>query len=265
MKRFSNLFSLSKRQLFVISIVVLTTGLFISEFLNGLVLLGFSFLLSLATAALFFLAARRDLNVKFSYPVFILPFFFTLSFALFYPLLPARILTRVGLISIYIFGLYSLFLTQNIFIVSAVRTINLLRSARIVSFVLTIIVLFVISNVIFSQRMPIYISSFIIFGVVYLLNLQSLWTYSLAKDFGKVMSPISLLISFSIAELSFALSVWPVNAAVYSIFLTGIFYAYSGLAHAWIERRLFRNVLWEYVWVGFLAVLILVFFSRWGS
>lgn len=265
MKRFPSLFSFTKRQLFVLSIIVLTLGLIISEFLTGFILIGFSILLSTATAGLFFLAARRDLNVRFSYPVFILPFFFTLSFVLFYPLLPARILTRVGLSVIYAFGLYSLFLTQNIFIVSAVRTINLLRSARIVSFVLTIIVLFVIVNVIFSQRVPIYISGVLIFGVVYLLNLQSLWTYSLAKDFSKQMSPISLLISFSIAELSFVLSVWPVNAAIYAIFITGIFYAYSGLAHAWIERRLFRNVLWEYVWVGFLAVLILVFFSRWGS
>lgn len=257
-------FILSKRQLFVLSVVVLTAGLFLSEFVSGVYLFLFSFFLSFATAALFYLAAREGFNVKFSYPVFILPFLYTLSFTLFYPLLPARILTRVAVTTIYAFGLYSLFLTQNIFTVSAVRTINLLRSARIVSFVITIVVLFVIANVIFAQRMPLYLEVLSIFGVVFALNLQSLWTYSLAKDFARQMLPIAALISFSIAELALALSVWPINAAIFSIFITGMFYAYSGLAHAWIEKRLFRNVLWEYVWVGFLAVLILIFFASWG-
>lgn len=257
-------FLLSKRQLFVLGVLVLTAGLFLSEFVAGIYLFLFALFLSFATAGIFYLAAREGFNVKFSYPVFILPFLYTLSFTLFYPLLPARILTRVAVTTIYAFGLYSLFLTQNIFTVSAVRTINLLRSARIVSFVITIIVLFVISNVIFAQRLPLFLEVVSVFGVVFLLNLQSLWTYSLAKDFAKEMLPISALISFCVAELSIVLSIWPINAAVFSIFITGIFYAYSGLAHAWIEKRLFRNVLWEYVWVGFLAVLILIFFASWG-
>jgi hypothetical protein len=65
-------------------------------------------------------------------------------------------------------------------------------------------------------------------------------------------------------ELSIVLNMWPINASIYAIFITGIFYAYSGLCHAWLEKRLFRGILWEYVWVGFLSVIILIFFSRWG-
>jgi len=264
MNRIGKLLLFSKRQLFVLGVVVLSALLFASEFISGSYLLIASIALSFLTSLLFYFATREDLSMRFSFPVFILPFFYTLSFTLFYPLIPARLLTRVLTTSIYAFGLYSLFLTQNIFAVSAVRTINLLRSARIVSFVLTIVVVFLITNIIFSQRLPVYISSLIILFVTFLLNFQSLWTYSLSREGLSDRFKLSFLISGSIAELSLVLSIWPINAAIYSIFLTGIFYAYCGLTHAWVEKRLFKNVFWEYVWVGFLAVLILIFFSKWG-
>lgn len=255
---------MSKRQMFVLSVLVLSSGIFLSEFLSGTILLIVALILSIAASLLFYIATRDDISVSFSYPIFILPFFYTLAFALFYPLLPARMLTRLIMTGFYAFGLYSLFLTQNIFIVSTIRTINLLRSARIVSFVLTIIVLFLITNVIFSERLPFYLSSLFIFIVSFLLVFQSFWTYTLSRAEVAGIMGMSLLVSFAIAELSLVLNIWPINASIYSIFVTGIFYAYSGLIHAWIEKRLFRNVLWEYVWVGFLAVLILIFFSKWG-
>lgn len=264
MNKIFDLIFLSKRQLFVLSVLFLAAGIFISEFISGPYLLLSSLILSFIASLLFFVATREDLSVRFSYPVLILPFFYTLSFSLFYPLIPARLITRVIITSIYAFGLYSLFLTQNIFVVSAIRTINLLRSARIISFLLTIIVLFLLTNVVFSQRFPFYVSSLLIFFTSFFLSFQSLWTYSLNGEFVYETRMYSLLIAFSCAELSLVLNMWPINAAIYSIFITGIFYAYSGLAHAWIEKRLFRGVLWEYVWVGFLAILILIFFSKWG-
>ncbi|HVZ11969.1 MAG TPA: hypothetical protein VG965_02975 [Patescibacteria group bacterium] len=265
MDKILSLLSLSKRQQFVLSVFALSVGIFASQFTSGILLYAISFVLSLTSSILFFAATRSDLSVKVSYPIFILPFFYTLSFALFYPLIPARFLTHIITTSIYAFGLYSLLLTQNIFAVSTIRTINLLRSARIVSFVLTIIVLFLISNVIFSQRMPIYVASPLIFIVSFLLIFQSMWTYVLKRDFASDILALSLLIGFATSQLSLILSIWPINPAIYSIFITGMFYAYSGLCHAWVEKRLFRNVLWEYVWVGLLAILILILFSRWGS
>ena len=212
-----------------------------------------------------FISIKDDIKDTFHYPIFILPFFFTLSFVLFYPLLPARLLTRLITTFFYAFGLYSLFLTQNIFAISVLRTINLMRSARIVSFVLTIIALFFLCNVIFSLRLPVYILPFIIFIISILLNFQTLWIYSLDKKFIPEALFLSGLISVAIAQLSIVLNLWPINAAIYSIFITGIFYAYSGLTHAWVEKRLFKGVLWEYIWVGFLAVIILMFFTKWGS
>lgn len=245
-------------------VFLMSIGVLISTYLSGINLLIASIFLSFLGAIFLYLALRPDIRGTFYYPILILPFFFTISFSLFYSLIPARLLTRIALISLYSFGLYSLFLTQNIFAVSAIRTINLLRSARIVSFVLTIIVLFLLTNIIFSLRLPFFITPIIISILTFLLIFQSLWVYSLSKLFIRESLMLSLLVSLALGQLAFILNLWPVNAAIYSIFITGIFYAYSGLAHAWVEKRLFRGILWEYVWVGFLAILILVFFSNWG-
>ncbi len=264
MKKIFKLFSLSKRQKFVTAVLILSFGIFVSEFSTGLYLVAYAVVLSLLTIVFLYFALREDISDTFFYPIFILPSLFTLSFILFYPLVPARFLTRIFITSVYAFGLYSLFLTQNIFAVSAIRTINLMRSARIVSFVLTIIVLFLLSNVVFSIRLPFYVSFLIVFLVTFFLSFQSLWSYNTSKVAASHISGLSLLISLALAELSLALAMWPINASIYAIFITGIFYSYSGLCHAWAEKRLFKGVLWEYLWVGFLAILILIFFSRWG-
>lgn len=264
MNKVLRFFSLSKRQKFVISILLLSLGIFISEFSSGFVLIIWAVVLSLLTIFFLYISLREDIKNTFFYPIFFLPTLYTASFVLFYPLLPERLITRVAVVSIYALGLYSLFLTQNIFAVSAIRTINLMRSARIVSFVITIIVFFLLSNISFFLRLPFFVSPILVFLIVFLLNFQSLWTYVQSSESIKPTFILSALISLCVTQLAIILNMWPINAAIYSIFLTGIFYAYSGLAHAWIEKRLFRGVLWEYVWVGFLAVLILVVFSKWG-
>jgi hypothetical protein len=257
-------FSLSKRQKFVLSVIFLASGIFISEFFSGVTLAVFAVILGLLSIVFLYFILRSDIRGTFSYPIFILPFLFTVSFVLFYLLVPPRLISRLIITGVYAIGLYSLYLTQNIFAVSAIRTITLMRSARIVSFVLTIIVLFLLSNIIFSLRLPIYLSPVVIFVTVYLLSFQSLWSYNLNREAIAETSILSAFISVALVELSIVLNMWPINASIYSIFITGIFYAYSGLCHAWVEKRLFKGILWEYVWVGFLSVIILIFFSKWG-
>lgn len=255
---------MNKRQKFILGVFVLTLGIFVSEYLTGANLAIFALFLSILSAVILYVSLASDIKNTFFYPILVLPFFFTLSFCLFYQLIPARLLTRIALTSLYAFGMYSLFLTENIFAVSAIRTITLLRSARIVSFVITIIVFFLLTNIIFSLRLHPLLSPIAIFAISFLLNFQSLWIYSLSKEFLRQDALLSVLIALCLGELSLVLNMWPVDASIYSIFLTGIFYPYSGLAHVWVEKRLFRGILWEYVWVGFLAVLILIFFSNWG-
>ncbi len=261
------LLRLSKRGKFVVSVLLLSAALFFSEFTTGIVVVSLGFVLSIVTVLFLYLILKDDISKKSHFlPILILPFFFTLSFSLFYSLIPARLLTRVILTGVYAFGAYSLFLTENIFAISSLRTINLLRSARIVSFVITIFVLFFLFNIIFSLRLPLYVTPFFVSIISFLMSAQFLWSYSENRESGgREVYVFSLGIALMMGQLAFVLSLWPVTAAIYAIFLTGIFYTYSGLSNAWLERRLFKGILWEYIWVGVLSILFLLIFSRWGA
>lgn len=258
------LVQLNKRQKFVIAVLLLSGGVLMSEYFSGIKLLLASTGIAVATDLLLLFILRKDIKGTFVAPTLVLPFFYTLAFPFFYTLVPTRLLSRLIITVIYAFGLYSLFLTQNIFAVSGIRTINLLRSARIVAFVITLLVFYFLVNFIFSLRLPVLLTPLIILPLSFLMNIQSLWTYSLDTTQVKAIALFSAAIAISILQLSYVLVLWPVNASVYSLFLTGIFYTYSGLCHAWLERRLFKGILWEYIWVGFISVLFLVIFSKWG-
>lgn len=248
----------------MISVILLSLGVFLSEYLTGVRLMVASLILAVMTVVLLLFILRKDVKGTFFAPILVLPFFYTLAFPFFYALVPERLISRIIIAFLYAFGLYSLFLTQNIFAVSGIRTINLLRSARIVAFVITLLVFYFLVNFIFSLRLPVLLTPIVIFPVSFLMNIQSLWTYTLDTSQIKTIGLFSLIISVCILQLSYVLILWPVNASIYSLFLTGIFYTYSGLCHAWLERRLFKGILWEYVWVGFISVLFLVIFSKWG-
>lgn len=262
--KFIKLLQLNKRQKFVLAVILLSSGVFIAEYFTDVKLLFVSLFLAIMTDFLLYFILRKDIKGTFLLPILILPFFYTLAFPFFYTLVPTRLISRLVMTVLYSFGLYSLFLTQNIFAVSNIRTINLLRSARIVAFVITLLVFYFLVNFIFSLRLPILLTPLVILPVSFFLNIQSLWTYSLDVAQLKTVALFSVFIAFCILQLSYVLIIWPVNASVYSLFLTGIFYTYSGLCHAWLDRRLFKGILWEYVWVGFISVLFLVIFSKWG-
>jgi len=259
-KKFS--LRLDKRQKFITSVIVLSIGLFIAEYLFTKYGFYVSFFLAALTDILFAWSLRNDIKNNFFPQIFILPFLYSLSFGLFYFLAPSRLITRVILTSVYAVGLYSLFLSENIFTVASIRTIALLNSARIVSFVITLINFFFFTNIIFSLHASIFLTSLLFFIMSFSFIFYSIWTYTLEKNFLKDIVWVST-ISFSIFEVAVILWFWPTTPTVLALFLTGAFYILVGLSHVWLEKRLFRGVLWEYVWVAIFSFFILIWFTRW--
>ena len=86
-----------------------------------------------------------------------------------------------GLI-LFLLGIYSVFLSQNIFIVSGVRTIALLSSARTVSFVITLLSYFFLTNVIFSLHLNLATTTILLAISSFPLIIQSIWNYTLDKN-----------------------------------------------------------------------------------
>lgn len=257
-------FSLDKRKKFVVAVTILSGVLFVSQFQFGASGIVFPVLLSVLTNIFLWWAIKDDLKENFTLNVFILPFMYSLAFGLFYFLVPARLLSRFILTGLYAFGLYSLFLSQNIFVVGSIRTIALMSGARIVSFVVTLVSFFFLSNIVLTLHLFVVPLIAIMFIYTYLLSYQSIWTYTLQK----VAQPLwlwVLALTLCIVQAAVVLWFWPSNPTVIALFLTGLFYTVVGLSHVWFERRLFRGVLWEYVWVSVVVFFVLLLFTTWGS
>jgi hypothetical protein len=252
-------FSINKRQKFVVAVLILTTGLIYTEFQFGRLGIFISLFLAVLTDVFLFWALYQDIKDKFVFEIFILPFFYSLSFGLFCFLTP-NFVYRIVLAIVYAFGMYSLYLSQNIFIVSSTRTIALLSGARIVSSVVTLVSFFLLTNVVFTLHLVIFPILLLILIYTYLLFYQSLWTYSLQKVTQPLVVWVSVL-TLCIIELVSILWFWPTKSPIISLFITGFFYIVTGLSHIWFEKRFFKGILWEYAWVGFVVIFILIVFS----
>lgn len=260
--RLTNL-SITKREKFVISVLILSFGLFFSESLLGRSGLFVLFFLSLLTDVFLLWSLGEDMKKKL-FPILLLPFLFSLSFGLFYFLVPARFITRLIITTIYAIGLYSLFLSQNIFVISSFRTIALLSSARIVSFILAVVSYFFLANIAFSFHLEILPLAFVVLFFSFLLIFHSLWIYANDMSINN-LSLWSLALSLCLFEISFILWFWPSDPTVMALFFTGYFYTIVGLSHVWFDKRLFRNVLWEYIWVAVIVLFVLISFTTWGA
>lgn len=255
-------FSFSKRQRFILAVVVLTLGLFATQHLFGKSGVFLSLFLSVFTVFLFWLANYEDIKHNNSVYLFVLPFFYSLAFGLFYFLVPARFLSRLVMSSLYAVGLYSLFLSENIFTVASMRTIALLSSARTVSFIITLVSYFFLTNVVFSIELSALSKAVFVFSYTFFLIAQSLWSYTL-EPFQKMHFIWIFVLSLCFFELAIILWFWPSEPIFIALFLTGFFYLFVGLSHVWFDRRLFRSVLWEYIWVAVIVLCILFLFTSW--
>ncbi len=175
--------NVDKRQRFVVGVIFLSLTLFVSEFFLGKSGVFMVFLLSFLADLFLFFALYEDLRENFYPQIFILPFLYSLAFGLFYLLIPARLLTRIVMASFYGVGLYSLFLSINIFSVSSVRTIALLSSARTVSLAIILLSYFFLANVVFSLHTNILFTDFLIILFTFPLVLGSIWVYTLERSF----------------------------------------------------------------------------------
>jgi len=253
----------SKRQRFILGVVILSLGLFLSEYILGKSAISVVFILALLTVGFLFITLREDLKDNFSPQVFILPFFYSLAVGLFYLLVPARMVTRIGITTLYALGLYSLYLSENIFTVSSIRTIALLSGARTVSLVLALLSFFFLSNVVFSFHINIFLTLLLIFVYSFLIVLQSIWTYTLEKN---PLSEIFWVLSLTFCLVEVAIFLWfrQGSPTVLALFLTAIFYVLIGLTQAWFEKRLFRGVILEYFWVTVVSFILLILFTNFG-
>jgi len=259
------MFKLSKRKKFIITTVILAFGLLAIQ-LTGITwryqAIG---ILSVLTYLLTAWSLSEGINRVEWFTVLILPVLFTAGVGLFYFLTPTSWLTRIPVIILYAGGIYSLLLTENIFSVAAIRTIQLLRSAHAVSFLLTLVTGFFLYNVVLSFRQDFWINFLIVVVLSLPLVLQGLWCIEL--DATKISRKIwfySLGISLGLGEIALVFAFWPVTVVVGSLSLITGLYITLGLAQHYLTERLFKRTVVEYLAVGIAVLIVVLATTRWG-
>lgn len=256
---------LSKRKRFIITSVILSLGFI------GVQLLGnqYKFLaigaLAALTVLLFAWSLKEGLGKNMTLLSLVLPALFTLGIGLFWFLLPSSVFAILPLLIIYGLGIFALVSSQNIFVVAAVtKSIPLLRTARGISFILTLFTSFLIFDAIISLREHVLITA-VLTGVLSVpIFWQGLWQIPLTVKFSKETLTLPLIYSLIIFELTVSLYFWPVTVVVGSLFLTVAVYILLGLGQSQLEARLFAQTVREYL-LRAAAVLIGLFLgTRWG-
>lgn len=255
---------MSKRRRFVLTSILLSLGFVAIQFLNDQNRFWTIGALGILTVVLFAWSLWENLGRNMTLLTLVLPTMFTIGVGVFWFLLPSNIYTKIPIVLFYGIGMYVLSLTMNIYSVAAVRTIALLRAAKGVGFVLSLVTAFLVFDTLLSLRSELYVLAPLIFIISLPLYLQGLWTVTLDSKFSKSLLTLSAIFSLITAQIAIALYFWPVTVVVGSLFLTVTFYMLLGLGQAKLDDRLFPATVREYLVVGALVFMAVFFSTHWG-
>lgn len=255
---------MSKRQKFILTSIVLTLGLFSLQFVEEIYRYQAIGILTFASLLLSWWSLKEALSgIRFLTTV-ILPTLLTAGVSLFYFLLPSSWISQLPVIGLYAICFYALLLTENIFSVASIRTIQLLRAAHAVGFLLTLLTAFLLFDTIFSFRMESWINALAVFSVSFLVYLQGLWSVNLEEKLSRNVWLYALFLSIINMQFAFLISFMPASIAMASLFSTTMVYIQLGIVQVYFQERLFRRTIYEYLFVGF-VVLVIFLFTNLGS
>jgi len=269
---------MNKRTGFVVVSLVLAFCLWVVQFFNVDLRLTLVLVLTLVSYVLAAWVLFEDMKGIEWIMLLILPVMFTLGSGLFSYYLPTAIPNLAGVkfgietaiflagvvrflfFVIYGAGMYAILLTENIFSVASIRTIQLLRAARSVGFIFCLVVGLFFFHTFFCLRLPFYFMGLMVMAVSFVLSLSSLWSVELKMaGLGEVLIN-SLLISWLMAQTGAVMSFWPVEPLMGALILIAGFYCLLGLFQQRMANRMYMGGVAEYV-VFLLIVLITGFLT----
>ncbi len=254
---------ISKRQRFSASAIILSLGLLLLQWVPldyrylGILLLGF------ITYGISAFALLEDLKGIEWLTILILPTMYAVATSLFYFLLPEGFLSRLVIVSLFGVGMYTLFLTENIFSVAAARTIQLVRAAHAVGFLMTLLTLILLYNTLFSLHWPFYLNGVATFIVTLPAFIQGLWFIKLESTLDRNVIKMAVGMAYAISLLALGLSFVPVTVWVASLFLATAVYVGLGLLQHALNDRLFEQTMYEYIGVGAFVFIATLVVTQW--
>ena len=250
---------IEKRIRFVISAILLTICLFIStlNFFDKAII--FIPILTVVCYGLTYFAVLEGIEKIEWLTLFIIPVLLTIAFYLFYFLFPARWLTRLPFLIIYAISIYGVLLCSNIFNVGVEKNLQLYRAAFSINFFYHTFIAFLIFNLIFTLRQNFLINGFLVGGISLVLSVHLFWVIKLKEYIEKESLIYALFVVLILVQLTMVLSFMPLNSSIFALILTAFFYCLSGLTYSFIDQRLFKETIREYLIVlGFVFVIALL-------
>ena len=254
---------IEKRLRLAISVVLLTFLMLFSTFFYFDKALFFIFAFLLITYFLTYFSLIEKIEKISWLTLFLMPVLLTISFYLFYFLFPSRWLTRLPFLFAYGISIYAILLCSNIFNVGVEKSLQLYRAAFSINFFYQTLVSFLIFNIIFSLKEIFYINLILVGGVVYLLSFQLFWTIKLDKKPEREVFDFAFLTALILAEVSVLISFIPLPSTSVSLFLTGTFYSIAGIFYNYLDKKLFKETIREYVFVWIFIFLITLLSISW--
>lgn len=239
-------FALAATQLVPVSMRYQTVALF------GFLVLGFSLIALWDELA----------GIKFII-LLILPVYFSVAIALFYFLLPVRWLTRLPVIAGYGISIYLLFLTQNIYNIAAIRTIQLLRAAHAVGFLFTVVTAFLLLNVVFALRFDPWWIALASIIISFPLLLSAIWSFELEEFLSKRVFVFAIILSLAVGQIAWAISFWPVLPIIGALTVVSALYVFLGTTQFHFAQRLNKRTIYEYSLVAAVVFILVMLTTSW--
>jgi len=195
--------------------------------------------------------------------LFVIPLFFTISLYFFYFLFPVRWLTRFPFIILYGVSLYAILLTVNIFNVGVKTYLQLYRLVFSVNYFFQVLLFFLIINVILSLQLNFLINGISLLLLTAVMLLHLLWTVKLDLIIEKEIFYYCSIIGIIMAELAVWLSFIPMRAAISALLLSASYYSLAGLVYSYFNKRFFKEIIREYIFVIGFVILISFLSLRW--
>lgn len=252
-----------RREKFVISSILLSVGLWSLQ----LVSLEFRYLAVVVFTVVTYFVSGWSLSddlQKFEWATILpSPTLYAASVALFYFLLPEGFVSRLFTLALFGIGMYALFLTSNILSVAKGRTIQLVHAAHAVGLLFTLVTSLLVTNTIFSLRLPFYFNALLVAISHAPLIGMSIWSVNLEQRVSKEVLSLTGILTLIMVELAIVFSFFPLSVWNVALLLMAFLYIGLGLFHNYVRGVLFGNTLTEYSLVGAFTLVLFFFLFPW--
>ncbi|MFA5136469.1 MAG: hypothetical protein WC489_03685 [Patescibacteria group bacterium] len=260
---YATLAGIEKRVRFIISVILLSSLVLISTFFYFDASWIFIPVFIIASYICTYFSLLEGIEKLEWVSLFLMPVLVTVSFYLFYFLFPVRWLTRIPFIIFYAVSIYAMFLVSNIFNVGVEKSLQLYRAAFSVNYFYQTLIVFLFANLIYSLKINVVFSSLLLLILGVIIAIHLLWSIKLELYLERSVLLFGALIGFVLWQVALIVSFVPLQTTVFALLISALFYSIGGLTYLYLDQRLFKETIREYIFVLIFVILIIMLTISW--